>query len=140
VSAEQTEVVTGNGFAAGNLDGMGEGYGFRKIRAELDIKEFGANAVVLPPGIEAGAHWHDKQEELYFVFEGTLKWTLGENDEDEVVLGPGGCLRVDAQTQRWVANVGDVDATYVAIGAFGGYVGRDGQSREGDNRVRAGQG
>ncbi len=32
---EVSETVTGEGWAVGHLDGIGEGYGFRKIRREL---------------------------------------------------------------------------------------------------------
>ncbi|MBI5309963.1 MAG: cupin domain-containing protein [Actinobacteria bacterium] len=136
-SPETTEVVTGDGFAAGNLDAMGDGPGFRKIRSQLDVKEMGVNAVVIPPGIASGTHWHERQEEVYFVHRGTLRFALGENDEHSITLGPGGVLRVDAATPRSIANVGDEDAIYVCFGAHGGYVGRDGVHREGEPRVRA---
>lgn len=129
-------VVTGNGYAAANLDDLGEGPGFRKIRPALDVKELGINAIVLPPGIKTWAHWHDEQEEVYFVHKGELTFTLGENDEDEVVLGGGGLIRVDASTHRRIANHGSEDAVYVIVGAKGGYVGRDGRNREGDDRVQ----
>ena len=38
------EVLTGDGYAVGSLDALGEGPGFRKVRRELDVKEFGVNA------------------------------------------------------------------------------------------------
>lgn len=135
MSEQQIDVTIGEGYAAGNLDGMGEGPGFRKIRTQLDVKEMGINAIVLPPGIAGGAHWHERQEEVYFVHNGLVQWTLGQNDEHSVTLGPGGLLRVDAHTPRSVKNVGDEDAVYVIVGAQGGYVGRDGRLREGDPRV-----
>lgn len=135
--SEMKEVISADGFAAGNLSAMGDGPGFRKIRQELDVKQLGINAIVLPPGIQTGAHFHDRQEEVYFVHRGVLCWTLGQNDEHSVTLGPGGLLRVDARTPRSVKNVGDEDAVYVIVGAEGGYVGRDGRLREGDERVSA---
>ncbi|HKN92899.1 MAG TPA: hypothetical protein VJU60_01095, partial [Thermoleophilaceae bacterium] len=61
------EVVTGDGYAIGHLDDLGEGPGFRKIRPALGVTAFGVNAVVIPTGIESGRHFHDEQEELYFV-------------------------------------------------------------------------
>ncbi|MGH2906710.1 MAG: cupin domain-containing protein [Solirubrobacterales bacterium] len=137
--SEQTEVIQGNGFAAGSLDGMGGGYGFRKIRHELGVQEMGINAIVIPPGLETGTHWHDRQEEVYFVYQGQIQFTLGENDEDSVTLGPGGVIRVSPSTQRSIKNVGDGDATYMIVGAAGGYVGRDGNHREGEDRVLAGR-
>lgn len=135
MSEPLTETITGDGFAAGSLDSMGQGPGFRKIRKELDVKEMGVNAIVMPPGIASGTHWHDRQEEVYFVHSGELTFTLGENDEHEVTLGPGGVIRVDAQTQRSTSNKGTEDAVYIVFGAHGGYVGRDGNHREGEDRL-----
>ena len=45
-------------------------------------------------------------------------------------LGPGGLARVDAPVHRAIKNVGETDATYVVVGAKGGYVGRDGREPE----------
>ena len=135
MSDEINDTLIGDGYAAGNLNAMGDGPGFRKIRKELDVKEMGINAVVLPPGIASGTHFHDRQEEVYFVHKGRLCFTLGPKDEHSVTLGPGGVLRVDAATPRSFENVGNEDAIYVCVGAHGGYVGRDGRLREGDERV-----
>jgi hypothetical protein len=41
------EPVEGDGYTVASLDGVGEGYGFRKIRRELGVTEFGVNAIVL---------------------------------------------------------------------------------------------
>ena len=79
MNEQQIEVTIGEGFAAGNIDGMGDGPGFRKIRAQLEVKEMGVNAIVLPPGIVSGAHWHERQEEVYFVHKGLVQWTLGQH-------------------------------------------------------------
>ncbi|MFY9470051.1 MAG: cupin domain-containing protein [Solirubrobacterales bacterium] len=139
MSDQNAGVIVGEGYAAASLGDIGDGPGFRKIRTALGVKELGINAIVMPPGIETGAHWHDRQEEVYFVHQGLVRWTLGENDEHTVTLGPGGVLRVDAQTHRSVKNVGDTDAVYVIVGAHGGYVGRDSNIREGDTRITAGR-
>lgn len=127
----QGEVTFGDGWAVGSLDAMGEGPGFRKVRTALDVKEFGVNAIVMPPGFSAGVHWHDEQEELYFVHAGQIEITFG--DGRSMRLGAGGLARVDAQTHRAISNPGDRDAVYVIIGAKGGYVGRDGRAPEGVN-------
>ena len=128
--AEETkDVRQGDGYAVGNLDAMGEGPGFRKVRRELEVSEFGVNAIVMPAGYETGKHYHDEQEELYFVHSGHLRFTFG--DGEEFTLGPGGLARVDASTHRQIKNVGDDDAVYVCVGAKGGYVGRDGQAVDG---------
>ena len=68
----------GDGWAAAHLDDLGEGYGFRKIRAELDVTAFGMNAIVMPPGYWSSRHWHDRQQEVYFVHRGTVEFEFGE--------------------------------------------------------------
>jgi mannose-6-phosphate isomerase-like protein (cupin superfamily) len=130
-------VTKGEGYAVAHLDDMGDGPGFRKIRRELDVAELGINAIVMPPGIESGFHFHDEQEELYFVHSGELEIEFGDGTVHR--LGPGGIARVDAATHRRTRNSGDVDTVYVVVGAKGGYVGRDGRAPEGDDlmRVRA---
>jgi mannose-6-phosphate isomerase-like protein (cupin superfamily) len=123
------EIVSGPGYAVGDLELLGEGYGFRKIRKGLDVKEFGANAIVMPPGYESSGHFHDEQEELYFVHRGRIAMTFGDGTTHE--LAAGGLARVDAATVRSVKNVGESDAIYVIVGGKGGYVGRDGRTAEG---------
>jgi len=133
-SEQSTNAVSGDGYAVGSLDGMGSGPGFRKVRRELDVKEFGINAIVMPEGMSSGFHFHDRQEELYFVHSGEIALEFGDGQKHR--LGPGGMARVDAATHRKVENVGSGDATYVIVGAEGGYVGRDGQVPEGESRMR----
>jgi uncharacterized cupin superfamily protein len=128
-------VTTGPGYAVANLDDLGDGPGFRKVRRELGVQAFGVNAIVLPPGIETGRHFHDEQEELYFVHAGRVEMEFGDGSRHE--LGPGGMARVDAATVRLVRNRGEEDAVYVIVGAKDGYVGRDGRVPDGEeNRAR----
>jgi uncharacterized cupin superfamily protein len=134
-AAEAKEPIEGAGYAVANLDGLGEGYGFRKIRTAVGVSEFGVNAIVLPPGWETGGHYHERQQELYFVHSGRIEIEFGDGDLH--VLGPGGLARVDADTVRLIRNRGPDDAVYVVVGAEGGYVGRDGKVPEGvDARSR----
>jgi quercetin dioxygenase-like cupin family protein len=130
---EADDVVVGDGYAIGTVDGIGEGYGFRKIRRALGVTAFGMNAIVLPAGIETGRHYHDEQEEVYFVHRGTIAIEFGDGSTHE--LGPGGIARVDAPTVRKIKNVSDEDAVYVITGGKDGYVGRDGRLPEGEERV-----
>jgi uncharacterized cupin superfamily protein len=129
-----SEVVTGEGYAVAKLDDLGDGPGFRKIRRALGVTAFGVNAIVMPAGIESGRHFHDEQEELYFVHQGELEFVF--DDQSRHRLGPGGLARVDAHTVRQIRNVGDADAIYVCVGGKGGYAGRDGRLPE-DDGVRA---
>jgi quercetin dioxygenase-like cupin family protein len=124
------EIVQGDGYAVGNIDQMGEQYGFRKIRRSLGVTAFGVNAIALPPGYETGRHLHDEQEVLYFCHRGTIEVEFGDGAKH--VLEPGGVARVDPATVRKVKNVGSDDAIYVIVGAKDGYVGRDGRLPEGE--------
>jgi mannose-6-phosphate isomerase-like protein (cupin superfamily) len=111
------------GYAFSSLDELGDGT-FRKIRPGLGITAFGANAVVLAPGVVGRPHYHEEQDELYFVHRGRGRFDVpGESRE----LGPGGVLHVESTTPRRVTNVGDEELVMLVVGAKGGYVGRDGQ-------------
>ena len=135
-SSEYPRVNTGEGYAVGHLDDFGDGPGFRKIRKGLGVTAFGVNAIVLPPGLETGFHYHDLQEELYFVHRGAVEIEFGDGSVE--ALSEGGCARVDASTPRKIRNRGDGDAIYVIVGAKDGYIGRDGQVPEGEEqRVKA---
>ena len=127
---EVNEVVEGDGFAVANVDALADGPGFRKVRRALGVTAFGVNAIELPPGYETGRHFHDEQEELYFLYRGRIELTL--NDEATFELGPGGLARVDAATVRKIKNVGDEPAVYLVTGGKDGYVGRDGRVPEGE--------
>jgi mannose-6-phosphate isomerase-like protein (cupin superfamily) len=129
------QITEGKGYAAGNVDTMGDAPGFRKVRRLLGVTAFGINAIVLPARIETGTHWHDEQEEVYFVHRGEVEFEFG--DGSTVQLGPGGIVRVDAPTKRKIRNVGDEDALYVVVGGKDGYVGRDGRAPDGEQRVAA---
>ena len=125
------EIVNGPGYAVGDLELLGEGYGFRKIRKGLDVKELGINAIVMPPGYETAGHYHDEQEELYFLHSGQIVMTFGDGSSH--TLDPGGLAWVDASTVRKVANPSDSEeAVYVVVGGKDGYVGRDGKLPEGE--------
>ncbi len=132
-----SEIATGDGYAVGHIDDMGDRYGFRKVRRALDVKAFGVNALVLPPGLETGRHFHDEQEELYFVHRGTIEMEFGDGTAHR--LEPGAAARVDAATVRKVRNVGEEDAVYLVVGGKDGYVGRDGRLPEGETS-RLGEG
>jgi mannose-6-phosphate isomerase-like protein (cupin superfamily) len=135
-SSDYPKVRRGVGYAAGHLDDLGDGPGFRKVRRGLEVTAFGVNAIVLPAGFETGFHYHDAQEELYFVHRGAIEMEFG--DGSAVPVQEGGFVRVDAATVRKIRNSGDVDAVYVCVGGKDGYVGRDGRIRQGEEqRVRA---
>src|ERR687894_1144415 len=127
---EVHEVVEGDGYAVANVDALADGPGFRKIRRQLGVTAFGVNAIEIPPDFQTGRHFHEEQEELYFVHRGRIQIVL--NDDTEHVLGTGGLARVDAATVRQITNVGDEPCLYVIAGGKDGYVGRDGKLPEGE--------
>jgi quercetin dioxygenase-like cupin family protein len=120
---------TRDGYAVGSLDALGDGPGFRKIRAALGVTAFGVNAIVLPPGYTPRRHVHEQQEELYFVHRGRVEMTFGDGDVH--VLEPGGLARVDPATVRGFRALGDEEAVLLVVGGKGGYVGRDGRAVDG---------
>jgi mannose-6-phosphate isomerase-like protein (cupin superfamily) len=110
--------------AFGTITEMGEGYGFRKVRKQLGVTAFGVNVIVLPPGHEGFNHYHDIQDELYFVHAGSARFSVGG---EERTLGPGGFCHVESTTVRQVSNPGEDDLILLVVGGKGGYVERDGQ-------------
>ena len=134
-AAEYPGVTVGEGYAVGTLDDLGAGPGFRKVRKGLGVTAFGVNAIVMPASYESGLHYHDEQEELYFVHKGTLEMEFGDGSTHR--LEEGAFARVDAATVRKMRNVGDGDAIYLCAGGKGGYVGRDGRAPEAASEPRA---
>jgi len=111
------------GHSFGSIDDLGEGYGFRSVRRALNVSAFGVNAIVMPPHFEGFLHYHDLQDELYFVHRGTAKV---EVDGEERLLGPGGLFHCESTTPRKVSNGGDDDLVLLVVGGKDGYVERDG--------------
>jgi quercetin dioxygenase-like cupin family protein len=110
--------------AFSSLDELGESYGFRKIRGALGVTAFGVNAIVYPPSYEGFHHYHDTQDELYFVHAGTARV---EVEGEERILEPGGLMHVESTTPRKVSNASDEDdLVLLVIGGKDGYVARDG--------------
>jgi mannose-6-phosphate isomerase-like protein (cupin superfamily) len=111
-------------YAFGSLDELGEGPGFRKVRKPLGVTAFGVNGLVYPPGYEGFFHYHDEQDELYFVHSGRVQVEVeGETRE----LGPGGLFHAESTTPRKISNPFDEEAVILCVGGKDGYVGRDGQ-------------
>jgi quercetin dioxygenase-like cupin family protein len=131
MAGDESKAVKGDGYAVAHLDELGEGWGFRKIRKELGVTAFGVNAIVLPPDYATGSHYHDEQEELYFVHRGEVELEFGDGSTQR--LGPGGLAWVDAPTHRRVRNLSDSEeAVYLVVGGKDGYVGRDGNLAPGE--------
>jgi uncharacterized cupin superfamily protein len=110
-------------YRVSSLGELGEGYGFRKVRAALGVTAFGVNGLVYPPHFEGPNHFHDTQDELYFVHRGTATFTI---DGTEHEVGEGGIVHVESTTPRMISNRTDDDLVLLVVGGKGGYVERDG--------------
>jgi mannose-6-phosphate isomerase-like protein (cupin superfamily) len=106
-----------------SIDELGDGPGFRKVRQTLGVTAFGVNAVVYPPQFEGFLHYHDMQDELYFVHRGRVRVEVEGETRD---VGEGGIFHVESTTPRKVSNPFDDEAVLFIVGGKDGYVERDG--------------
>ena len=113
-----------SGYAFSSIDELGEGPGFRKVRRALGVTAFGVNGVVYPPGFVGFQHWHDEQDELYFVHRGRARVEVGDEVRE---LGEGGLFHAESTTPRLIINASDTeDLVMLVVGGKDGYVERDG--------------
>lgn len=110
-------------FSTASVDRPGEG-AFRKLRQELGLTAFGLNGLVLPPRAEWFAHYHERQDEVYFVHRGRAGFEI---DGQTFEVDEGGAVHVESTTPRLIWNAGDDELVLLAIGGEDGYVERDGQ-------------
>jgi quercetin dioxygenase-like cupin family protein len=109
--------------AFSSLGELGDGYGFRKVRATLGVTAFGVNALVYPPGYDGFHHYHDTQDELYFIHSGKVRVEVEGETRD---LEAGGLFHCESTIPRKVSNPFDEDAVVFVVGGKGGYIERDG--------------
>jgi mannose-6-phosphate isomerase-like protein (cupin superfamily) len=97
------------------LEGEGPGGAVRKVRRALGARAFGFNYFTIPPNQEGREHDHEeaRQEEVYFVVEGSGRMRL---DGEEVDLRRGRFLRVDPETTRCPV-AGPDGLSFLSIGA-----------------------
>ena len=113
-----------SGYAFGSVDELGDGPGFRKVRRALGVTAFGVNAIVYEPGYEGFLHYHDTQDELYFVHRGRARVEVGGEERE---LGEGGLVHVESTTPRRISNASESEElVLLVVGGKGGYVERDG--------------
>ena len=114
-----------SGYAFGSLDELGDGPGFRKVRRALGVTAFGVNGIVFPPGYEGFLHYHELQDELYFVHRGRARVEVGGEERE---IGEGALVHVEAATHRRVSNASNSEElVLLVVGGKDGYVERDGQ-------------
>ena len=122
------------------IDELGTGPGFHKVRAPLGIDAFGANVLVMPPHFEGFEHYHDVQDELYFVHSGTARIEVGGETRE---LGPGSLFHCQSTVPRKISNPGDEELVMLIVGGKNGYIERDGHlvdpERDGERRANFGK-
>src|SRR5256714_12748820 len=111
------------GYAFGTIDEMGDGV-FRKVRQELGVKAFGVNVLVISPGVVARPHYHEEQDELYFVHAGRARFAL---PGDSRGLGAGGRCHIESTTLPHVTRAWPDDLGMLVVCAKSGYVRPDGR-------------
>ena len=112
------------GYAFGSIDELGEGPGFRKVRRALGVTAFGVNAIVFPPGFVGFNHFHETQDELYFVHRAARAWRSGTRPRARPGRAPPrGVDHAAAGLERSE----DEELVLLVVGGSGGYVERDGQ-------------
>ena len=111
--------------------------GAARFYTEL-LTAFGVNFVVYPPQFRGPEHYHDSQDELYFVHSGTAKVEVGG---EERTLETGGVFHVQSTTPRRISNAGDEPLVLLVVGGKDGYVERDGHVMSDDDlKIRQGIG
>jgi quercetin dioxygenase-like cupin family protein len=114
-----------SGYAFGSLDELGDGPGFRKVRGALGVTAFGVNGIVFAPGFEGFLHYHDTQDELYFVHRGRARVEVGGEVRE---LGEGGLFHAEAATPRRVSKASETEElVLLVVGGKDGFVERDGR-------------
>jgi quercetin dioxygenase-like cupin family protein len=119
--------MTDTGFTRTALDVDGDER-FVSLRRPLGLSGMGMNLIILAPGQRGRVHDHERQEEAYLVWEGTLTLFV-EGDPHDLVRGE--IARVAPGTRRQIVNRGPGRCAIVALGATpGAHEGRDGLAWE----------
>jgi mannose-6-phosphate isomerase-like protein (cupin superfamily) len=100
---------------------------FVSLRRALGVTGFGLNQITLQPRQRGRIHRHSEQEEVYLVLAGVLTVAFEDGQQE---LRAGALMRVPPEIRRQLVNLGAEPCVIVAMGAAGGYVGRDGEAFE----------
>lgn len=109
------------GWGATSLDEL-EG-SFKLVRPALGLTAFGMNARVMKPGASSPMHYHELQQEVFFVHRGRVEITLDGVAWQE--LGEGSIVRIDAGTAHAFRNASDEPAVMLMMGGRDGVVDGD---------------
>ena len=92
------------------------GRSFQRLGEAGGLTQFGANLVTLAPGaLSSLRHWHEEQDELVFVLDGTL--TL-RDDFGDTPLAAGDCATFPAgeANGHHIVNLSDAPGRFLVIG------------------------
>ena len=90
---------------------------FVSLRRPLELSGMGMNLIILAPGQRGRVHDHERQEEVYLVWEGTLTLIVEGEPHD---LERGELARVGPGVRRQIVNRGPGRCAIVALGATPG--------------------
>ena len=82
----------------------------------LDMDEMRPRLWRVEPGEKLSYHYHEEQEELFYVVEGTGQMLIGE-DEELVEIPEGGFIKPGVRTPRSLRNDTDEDVVWLIVGA-----------------------
>jgi mannose-6-phosphate isomerase-like protein (cupin superfamily) len=98
---------------------------FVRLRQDLGVSTFGLNQMLLRPGQRGRVHRHQRQEEVYLVWQGELTIAL---EGEETTLGRGELIRVAPGVRRRLMNRGTENLVLIALGGAEPHDGRDGEA------------
>jgi len=92
-----------------------EGVNIDLIEA-LDMDEMRPRLWRVGPGEKLSYHYHEEQEELFYVVSGTGQMLIGE-DKELVEIPEGGFIKPGVSTPRSLRNDTDEDVVWLIVGA-----------------------
>ncbi len=96
---------------------------FKLIRPALGLTAFGMNARVMQPGAGSKMHYHELQQEVFFVHRGCVQITFdGDSWQD---VAEGSIVRIDPGTTHAFRNASGDPAVILMMGGRDGIVDGD---------------
>lgn len=84
--------------------------------SELDHEHLRPRLWRVTPGEKLSYHYHEEQEELFYVVKGTGQMLIGE-DKELVEIPEGGFIKPGIRTPRSIRNDTDEDQIWLIVGA-----------------------
>lgn len=86
------------------------------VGRETNLEKMNARLWFFEPGEKVSLHYHDVQEELYYVVSGTGQILVGE-DPERVEIPEGGMIKPAPETPRQLRNDTDETVVWLIVGA-----------------------